>query len=230
MRFYLQSANPQDFSKFSQFLPLSGVIITPDLIVPEHPAFTESNLTDTGTLNLVKEFLEVLPENCELILPVMEQGFRRMLAEAQDFIKISKQIIPALTASTQGYMALKACRTLKIPAAARSIAFCEQAEFARLNQARYCLISMKEAALCESSGRFMEQLVRTSTSLDDVIVYNLQNLSQLRDCLCAKAGACALKPELLIQALDHPVCMADIGQEKENWIAMFTRSSFFEAE
>lgn len=111
MKLYLQSIQPDDFMEINQALPLAGIYTTPFDFLG----------TEKSVREILESLLEVMDDTQKLYVHSISTGFRSMLEEGKRLHALSERIVMVVPCDAQGLMALKACRTLKIPAALGSI-------------------------------------------------------------------------------------------------------------
>lgn len=220
MEFILETVSADEFLEINQILSLKGVLTTPSLFIREGADVKE----------VLSSLLEVMSEEQLIYVHTIESGFRSILKEARALQAISKQVIPVLPFSMDGLMAMKACRTLKVPAVIDHLTSAEQAEFALNNGAHSLLFNAEEIAEASDPIRDLKDVKEalSEEEWDRVIVSGLKQPSELRSILKLQAKTVCLSEQAVMMILNSPVSQKAVAAEKEAWQIAFTRMELFD--
>lgn len=212
MRLYLESITPEAVTDIGQYVPLSGVIVSQQLLI--------SREADPKTV--LEALSEVLPAASSILVNVLPGNFRTMLTESRKLKSLYPSLIPMFAADPQSYMACKACHTAKIPAAISNVMYPEQAWFADMNKADLIVVPLKTV----SQTIDVVGLLRSLQPLyDRLLVCDFADPDQIRLCMNLGIQNLGISEDLFKILIDNPVSHMLASEMREEWVMAFTRDT-----
>lgn len=213
MELYLQSVSPDDFMEINQAVPLSGIYTAPF-------DFTAGELNVKDTL---QSLLEVMDDTQKLYVHSVSAGFRSILDEGKTLHALSDKIVLVVPADAQGLMALKACRTLKIPAAAANVY--DPAQILVASKVTEAPVIADLDAISRH-GDARQVLSQAAAILDDpgkqLMVSGCMNQEAFTGAAMVHPAAIAARPEVFRSMMYSVLTQSEMENARDQWIMTYT--------
>lgn len=179
--------------------------------------------------NTIRSLLEVMTEDQKLFVPAISPDFRDMLEEGRRLQKISSQIVMMVGCDFQSLMALKACRTMHIPAASSRVFQSDQALLAQNNQP--AMIFMNYSQLAKHADAFQvwhetAEIFGDKKSL--LMAEGIQSSAQLRQAALAGIENVSCTIDVYRALYFNALHAEEVNDIRDGWIMTYTRTDLLE--
>lgn len=211
MKLYLETVDFDEFIEINQYIPLDGALLSADLLIHD-PAITSPS-------QAACKLLEAMTEEQVILVPVLQSGFRAMLAVCRDLKRISDQIVCLLPPSPDGYMVMKACSQQNIRTAAWNVLSTDQALFADRNQASLLLADLEQVSRLQTPEQFLQDAEKTLPEAfsSSLTVSGLKSPALFRTVLASGCAGAAAGYELFKELLLNQQTMQYQMQVMQEW-------------
>lgn len=213
MKLLLHTVRSDEFMEINQSLALDGVYTTP----------WDFYSQDLDVAAAIDSLLELMTDSQRLYVQCVSSGFRPLLAEAKKLHAYSGLIVPVIPGDAGGLMALKACRTLHIPAVCASLYDSGQAALAAAGTQEPLVLDLDAIG---RHGDSRQVLMQTAEILADqkerLMVAGLRSPEDFRMASLAHPGWIAARADVYQSMLYSPLVQKERETIREQWILSYT--------
>lgn len=213
MKLLLHTVRSDEFMEINQSLALDGVYTDP----------WDFYSGDLDVAAVIDSLLELMTDSQRLYVQCVSSGFRPLLDEAKKLHAYSQRIVPVIPGDAGGLMALKACRTLKIPAACASLYDCGQVALAAAGSQEPLVLDLDAIGRHGDSRQVLSQSADIlGEQKERLLIAGLRSPEDFRMACLARPGWIAARAEIYQSMFYSALSQKERETVREQWILTYT--------